>query len=175
MKKNILIYFSIFVSCNQASNNDADNDLQRLTFFLPTANWQVTFGKDTSYIYFSRQPVNNYKTYEYKLSEGDSSITQEGTIDVSSGSVNWNWNSRVLSLEQIVDSKSTWKEKSSGRVYVLEKITDSLLQLSSSEKNWIFKKTLPLSTFLVRAKYDFKHGTKLLDSLEVAPKKIIKK
>jgi len=56
----------------------------------------------------------------------------------------------------------------------MQKITDSSLQLRSSDGELMFKRTLPLGTFLVRAKYDYEHGTKLLDSAEIPPKKLVK-
>jgi len=173
MKKNILFYFIILCACNQAKKKNAVSDLQRLGFVLQTANWKITEGMDTSYIYTSRQFDNTYKTYEYKLVKGDSSITHKGNITASGDSVFWNWDDHVLWLEEVTDSIANWKETTSNENYVLQKINDSSLQLRTSAKQWILKKTLPLSTFLVRARYDYEHGTKFLDSAEVPSRKLL--
>ncbi len=173
MKKNILFCFFIFCACNQAGKKNAFLGLQKLGSVLPTANWQITDGADTSYIYFSQQFDNTYKTNEYKLVHGDSSITNHGSIQSSGDSVVWNWNNHFLWLEEITGSKANWKEKSSNENYVLQKINDSSLQLRSPRRQWMLNKTLPLGTFLVRARYDYEHGTKFLDSAEVPPGKLI--
>ncbi len=173
MKRNILFCFFIFYACNQAEKKNTVPDLQKLSSVLPTANWRVTDGTGTSYIYFSPQFDNTYKTYEYKLVHGDSSVTNRGSIQSSGNSVVWNWNNHSLWLEEITDSKASWKEKNSNENYVLQKINDSFLQLRSSGHQWMLKKTLPLSTFLVRARYDYEQGTKFLDSTEIPPGKLI--
>ncbi|HEV8284056.1 MAG TPA: hypothetical protein VGQ09_07085 [Chitinophagaceae bacterium] len=175
MKKNILISILILYACNHVEKKSAAADLQKLSSILTTTNWRITGGSDTSYIYFSQQADNTYTIYEYKLVHGDSSITWQGSISALGDSVVWNWDNHLLKLEQIFDIKANWKEKSTNENYVLQKINDSSLQLSSSTRQLMLKKTLPLSTFLVRAKYDYEHGTQFLDSVEVLPKRIIQK
>jgi hypothetical protein len=173
MKKYFLLGVLISGACNQIDKKNAINDLQKIRSLLPTANWRIIDGADTSYIYFSDQFDSIYKTYEYKLVRGDSSVVYEGSIEAYSDSVVWDWNNHSLRLEEAADSKLNWKEKTSDEKYVLQKINDSSLQLSSPEKQWRLKRILPLTTFLVRARYDYEHGTKCLDSVEVPPQQLI--
>jgi hypothetical protein len=170
MKKNILFCFVLLCACNQPERKNVAGDLQKLGSLLPTGNWLITSGTDTSYIYFSQQVDNTYKMYEYKLVHGDSLITSQGNILASADSVVWSWNQHHLWLQEISDSKANWKDKRTNASYVLQKINDSSLQLRSSSSQLTLTKTLPLSTFLVRAKYDYEHGTKFLDSTEVPPR-----
>lgn len=173
MKENILFYLVILTACTHPQKQNPAGDLQKLGSILPTANWQVINRTDTSYIYFSRQFDNTFKTYEYKLIDGDSGAVWHGSIATSDDSIVWDWNHHSLLLAAVSDSKANWKEKNSDENYVLQKINDSSLQLRSPSGQVSFTRTLPLSTFLVRAKYDYEHGTKLLDSTEVPPRKLI--
>jgi len=158
MKKKYLFVLLLLTACNEAKKNSLE-DLQQLNNILTTANWQVNDGTDTSYIYFSQQTDYTYRTYQFKLVKGDSSIISKGNISASGDSVIWNWYNKTLSLENVTGNKANWKENISGENYLLEKMNDSLLQLNIPGKQLIFKRTLPLSTFLVRAKYDYVHGT----------------
>ena len=172
MKKNILFCLLVLLACNRVERKNAIADLQRLSSILLTANWQVTNGTDTAYIYFSQQFDNSYSIYEYKLVQGDSSVSWRGSIVTSDDSIVWNWNNHSLWLEEINGSKANWKEKNSGENYVMQKINDSTLQVRSSSMQLMFKRTLPLSTFLIRAKYDYRHGSNLLDRAEIPPQKL---
>jgi hypothetical protein len=175
MKRVFIFLLTALVACNAPVIRNVNDQLQQLGTLLPTANWKVINGTDTSYIYFSRQADNSYETYEYHLVRGDSAITNQGKIQIIANAVIWNWENHPLVLEDLSDSLTTWKEKSSNEKYELQKPDHSSLVLTSNEKKWVFKKTLPLSTFLVRAKFDYEHGTKFLDSIEVAPRRIIRK
>ena len=81
-------------------------DLEQLNNILTTTNWQVNDGADTSYIYFSQQTDYTYKTYQFKLVKGDSSIISEGSISASGDSVIWNWYNKTLSLENVTGNTS---------------------------------------------------------------------
>lgn len=172
--KNILMCSLLLIACHHRQKQNASIDLQRLGSILPTANWRVINGADTSYIYFSRQFDNSYKAYEYKLVHGDSVVAWDGGIEISGDSVIWSWNHHLLFLLDANDTKASWRDGSSGESYVLQKINDSSLQLRSSSMYLDLKKTLPLSTFLVRAKYDYEYGTRFADSAEIPPRKIRK-
>ena len=175
MKRFFLLLLVVLSACNISQKDAQQEKLQKLVSMLPIANWRITGENDTSYIYFSRQVDNTYKTYEYKLVRGDSIVTLNGAIRASGDSVVWNWNNHLLELAEISDSISNWKERSVNEIYTLQKINDSSLELKSSGRNWLLTRTLPLSTFLVRAKFDYEHGTKLSDSAEIPPKKLITK
>jgi hypothetical protein len=169
--RSFFIAFAFFCfSCNNTASNS--NQLPRLQQFFGTANWEVSNGQDTSYVFFSPQTDNSFKTYEYNLSKGDSVHTEMGAIGSKDEKVHWNFFNRVLVLETINDNEARWKD-STGKDYILIKQNDSLLYLRTPDTDLRFAKTLPLSTFLVRAKYDYEHGSNLRDSSEVKPGRLI--
>jgi hypothetical protein len=174
MKKKFLFGLLILTACNEPAGKKAGEELKKLSAIITTANWRVNGDTDTSYIYFSQQADYTCKTYQFKLIKGDSSVIKQGSISISGDSVIWNWYNKSLVLENIIDNKVNWKEKKSGENYLLENKNDSLLQMNLEDRQLMFKRTLPLSTFLVRAKYDYEHGSNLLDSAEVKPRKLIR-
>jgi hypothetical protein len=171
MNKRILFFLFVLSACNHPQKRDSDMAFRALRGLLPTANWQMTNSEDTSYVYFSSQFDESLKVYEYRLIRGDSVVTCEGNISISADSVLWSWNHHLLFLLDADEKKANWRDKGSGENYVLEKINDSSLQFRSSSIFLNLKKTLPLSTFLVRSKYDYEHGTMLADSAEIPPRK----
>ena len=128
-------------------------------------------GTDTSYIYFSRQTDNSYKITQFKLLKGDSSITDQSNISISGNSVTWHRDKKLLVLETVNNNKSTWKQDDANENFLLSKLNDSTLLIDLPSKQLTLKKTLPLSSFLVRAKYDYEHGTKLLEAPELKPRR----
>ena len=171
MKKNIIFGLLILVGCKDQGGKKATEDLQTLNTILPTANWRMIEGADTSYIYFSRQTDNSYKISQFKLVKGDSSISDQSGISISGNSVTWNRNKKLLVLKTVKDNKSTWKQDDTNENFLLSKLDDSTLLIDLPSKQLMLKKTLPLSSFLVRAKYDYEHGTKLLESPELKPRR----
>jgi len=165
----VLIFF--VVGCN--NHQDSNNQLELLQNIFPTSNWQVTRGSDTSFVFFSPQADNNFKTYEYNLFKGDSANTEMGSIRANNGKVEWDIFNKAIVLDDIKNKESSWKD-STGANYILTRQSDSVMQMKTPNGDIQFKKTLPLSTFLVRAKYDYEHGSKLLDSGEIKPRKLIR-
>ena len=161
----------ILFGCKDQSGKKATEDLQKLTTILPTANWRMIDGTDTSYIYFSRQTDNSYKITQFKLLKGDSSITDQSNISISGNSVTWHRDKKLLVLETVNNNKSTWKQDDANENFLLSKLNDSTLLIDLPSKQLTLKKTLPLSSFLVRAKYDYEHGTKLLEAPELKPRR----
>jgi hypothetical protein len=168
----ILIVFVLFIfSCN--SKQERSVQLEQLQNIFGTANWQVIKGTDTSYIFFSGRDDNSFKTYQYNLFKGDSSNTEIGSVQLNNeGKVEWSLFNKRLVLYDIKNNETNWKD-GADTIYVLTKQNDSLLMMQTPQGNLQFKKTLPLSTFLVRGKYDYEHGSNLADSAEVKPRKLI--
>jgi hypothetical protein len=160
----ILIVILFIFSCNSKQERSAQ--LEQLQNVFGTANWQVIKGIDTSYIFFSPQADNSFKTYHYNLFRGDSINTEMGSIKQNGNEeVEWVFFNKTLMLYNINDNEMGWKDKSN-KIYVLAKQNDSLLLMQIPNGELQFKKALPLSTFLVRAKYDYEHGSKLKDSVQ---------
>jgi hypothetical protein len=172
MKQIFFLLLLIPTACNLPGKKSNEKELKKLNELLPVANWQMIAGSDTSYIYFSPQENREYKTYEFKLPGGDSELTRLGSIYTSGDDVVWDFLNKQYVLKKITNNKIDWKRKDSTANLVLEKLNDSTLLINLPGKQFMLKKTLPLSTFLVRAKYDYLHGTRFRDSAEVKPRKL---
>jgi len=168
----ILIVFILFIfSCN--TEREKSVELEQLQNIFGTSNWQVIKAADTSYIFFSGRDDNSFKTYQYNLFRGDSVKTENGSVQLNNdGKVQWVLFNKTLVLYDSKNNETNWKD-GADTIYVLTKYNDSLLLMQTPRGNLQFKKTLPLSTFLVRVKYDYKHGSKLADSSEVKSRKLI--
>ncbi len=137
------------------------NSLEKL---FDNQNYLLTQLKDSSYLYFSR--LNNYLIYvhNYKLVKGDSADLTIDTIKLNTkNQLVFNWKGKALYLKQTTDYSSDWSiQGTDSTVVQFKKIDQNNLQLLNQEGNkLIMKKTITLSTFLVRSFYDFQHGTKL--------------
>jgi len=166
----LIVFILSIIGCN--NHDESLNQLKQLQSFFGTANWQVAKGTDTSYIFFSPQVDNSFKTYQYNLFRGDSANAEIGGIITNGERIEWRFFNRTLVLNGIKDNEAKWKDSTNAN-YVLTRQSDSLLLMKTSNDELQFAKTLPLSTFLVRAKYDFEHGSKLIDSGEIKSRKLI--
>lgn len=146
-----------------------EEQLNQLRTVIPTANWQVVNEKDTSYIFMSRQDNGSYKTYLYRIEMGDSVEVRERSIGIHEGSVHWDFNDRDLRLDRIEKNSAVWKDLRN-QAYIFTRVSDSVLQMKLPMESWVFTRTLPISTFLVRKHYDYEHRAQLADSGEVAPR-----
>lgn len=167
----ILIAFILFsAGCNDRT--ESNRPLTQLQSVFTTANWQVVQGTDTSYIFFSPQMDNSFKTYQYSIYKGDSVNTTMGSIKEVNEKIEWDFFDNTLVLDNVRENETSWKD-STGANYILTRDNDSSLLLQTPYADLQFKKTLPLSTFLVRAKYDYAHRSNFVDSAEVKPRKSI--
>lgn len=137
------------------------NALEKL---FENQNYLITQGKDSSYIYFSR--LNNYlfQVHSYKMIKGDSTqLTIDQILLNTKNEVTFNWKGMPLQLKQATEFAADWVlANTDSTVYRFKKIDQNKIQLINQAGNKLeLKKTLALSTFLVRSYYDFQHGTKL--------------
>lgn len=164
-----LILISFLFACTNKKEKKTDVPLQ--SFFEPL-NWEVTNKWDTSYIFFSPVHDSLVETYEYKIADGDSVSTQKNEIAFINDSIHWKFHESFYTIKQ-VDSNIISLELDNKKVQ-LNKISDSLMVLKTIDDSFYFRRTLPISTFLVRKKYDFINGTSGSDSAEVLPRKMRK-
>jgi hypothetical protein len=128
-------------------------------------NYMILSGKDTSYIYFSRSSEYLIKCYSYKMIKGDSSELKIDSIKLDAqNNVQWNFNNLKLTLENSTDLNSNWNAAGvKSAKYQFQKIDIKTIQfiVPPGKVQQTLKKTITLSTFLVRSFYDYEHGTKL--------------
>lgn len=163
------ICFLIWVvaACNEPvkKNSSPKEAFDKIEGVIGNDNWQLINGVDTSYIYFSRIG-NLINVYRYNVSKGDSVNTQMNNILHQSDSIIWNWDNEKLLLTGADSNTINWEAMNAAKdKYKLSK-TDSIHMsfVLPNGQTAVMKKMLPLSTFLVRQKYDYTHGTSYTDS-----------
>jgi hypothetical protein len=168
----------VVAACNEPvkKNNSPKEAFDKIEGVIGNDNWQLIDGVDTSYIYFSRIG-NLINVYRYNISKGDSVNTHMNNIVHQSDSVIWNWNNEKLLLTGTDSNTVNWEAMNAGKdKYKLSK-TDSLNMsfVLPNGHTAAMKKMLPLSTFLVRQKYDYTHGTSYTDSAAILYRRSKKK
>lgn len=162
----------VFTACNQTektkTNSIPKDKFNQIDSIVGTNNWQMVDGQDTSYLYFSRMGDALIHVYRYQINKGDSVNTHLYNINHQQDSVIWNWENEKLLLVKAGNSSIQWAPlNDANAVYILQK-TDSIHMsfVFPDGHKAIMKKTLSISTFLVRKQYDYKHGTSYVDSLD---------
>jgi hypothetical protein len=127
-------------------------------------NWMKVSGNDTSYYYFSRIPMET-RVYQYRINKGDSAGTRISVMRFSNDTLLWQYNdSALLFLSGITEKRSEWSrmEGGTGSLFmILEQEDDKHIHASFADKrDFRLTRTLPLSTFLIRSRYDYLHGTR---------------
>ena len=154
----------LIVSCNQSKKpiQTAKGIFDKIEGITGVANWQLIDGADTSYLYFSRLGDVNTNIYQFKIVKGDSVNTKLNSMTAYNDTVYWNGDDKRWYLQSANDSVMEWadaglKEKSS---YRFTKTDSSHISYQPADRHpAILTKTLPLSAFLIRTKYDYEHGT----------------
>jgi len=173
----VILFISavIFFSCNDTSNdshksitNDQSPEkklpiylIDSLEHFFGNENWQMIDGVDTSYLLFSRQNDRYIKVYHYKMSQGDSVNNTISEISFKGDSVVWTKPGQQLILQKAKDNEIAWKNN-----YLQDTTPGSYRSAGKNKiifqratKKIYLAKTITLSDFLVRSRYDFLHGT----------------
>jgi len=137
------------------------------------ANWRVVDGTDTSYLYFSRMGDALIHVYHFSISKGDSVNTQMFNIVNRGDSVVWAWGNKGYLLSSIDSNTARWEDLRNRKDVIILKKADRLHMsfLFPDGHEATMQQTLPLSTFLVRRKYDYLHGTSYTDSALIKPRK----
>lgn len=180
MKRKILllvlpVVMVIFCHCTNSSGDAAENVepgqqaikdppvflFDSLEHLFGNENWQMIDGIDTSYLLFSRQNSSHINVYHYKMSQGDSvnSITSE--IGFRGDSVVWSQPTKQLVLINARGKEIEWKDNSlseTAHISFRQTEKDKIVFQRASQKIDLVK-TITLSDFLVRSRYDFIHGT----------------
>ena len=142
----------------------AYKNLDALEQLFGNENYLMVNGNDSSYVYFTRLGRNNFFTHSYKLIKGDSTKLSIDTIQVNKeGKVQWNWQGKKLILQECSNSKALWQNDAEAGVDKVDFIKNNgrRLNLSINNKQIPLTKTLPISLFFVRTKYDYQHKTNL--------------
>lgn len=146
---------------NLALKEKAYRKLDALEQLLGNENYLVVKGKDTSFLYFTRLGKSDFFTHSYRLAKGDSTQVSIDTLQINNtNQVQWNWNGKTLLLQECDNIKALWQDKFNANEKVdFMKIGSGRFDLVINNKQLILNKTLPISLFLVRARYDYQNHT----------------
>ncbi len=125
-------------------------------------NWLIVDGTDSCYIYFSRLGKGDFRTFYYKIFKGDSSNVSHSNFIMSSDTITWlsPIAGKRLHLEKTTNKEAIWCDSTCASYFRFKRISDKEIILTlPSDKKLVLKKTLALSLFLIRSRYDFDHGT----------------
>ncbi|HTL10129.1 MAG TPA: hypothetical protein VL307_17765 [Chitinophagaceae bacterium] len=127
-------------------------------------NWLVIQGKDSSYLYCSRLGTSFVKTYYFRMERGDSVQTTIDTLHYKGNAIGWTlpFNKTPVQLVAADSNKMVFKNVSGSEAYEFNKKSNQEIVVKMPDgSNLQMLKTPPLSSFLVRSKYDYMHGTRL--------------
>jgi hypothetical protein len=127
-------------------------------------NWLLLNNTDSSYLYCSRLGRAYFKTYEFKIVKGDSANTIVSEMKLSADTITWQLPQKPIPvyLNRITNNEAVWADKENLHFYSFQRVDSNHLHIKypdGSFKNLV--KTITLSSFLVRSKYDYLHGTRL--------------
>ena len=132
-------------------------------------NWLVIKGSDSSYVYASRLGKTIFRTYHFRMVKGDSVNTVITQIQFKGDTLGWQWppDTAAQYLTSTAAGKLIWADGTGKQKYVFEKISrDHIKLLYPDGKYAELIKTPALSSFLIRSKYDYQHGTRLAFTTE---------
>ena len=164
-----ILLVSFFVSCGETGKtNDPKTKFDQLEKVFGTGNWRLISFQDTSYLFFSREGSTDYKIYRYYMVDGDSVNTAIFKIQMQGDTVVMLVIDDVRQLVNITDNGSSWQDDEN--LYRFKKVDSSRILLETNGMSAdTLQLTLPISTFLVRSKDDFKTAAALVDSVKKRP------
>ena len=104
-------------------------------------------------MFFSREGDTLFKVYSYLMKNGDSVETYISTIKPEGENIVWDYGWAQRELEHADEKANSWSGEDGKFKYTK---LDSLHILGTSgQLSDTLVRTLPISTFLIRAKHDF--------------------
>jgi len=166
----LIFFFSplILLSCGSSKKNDSPkDDFDKLEHIFSSGNWKVTGnGTDTSYWYFSRLGDLAFTVYDFKIREGDSSLSEVSQMNYSGDAIKWIRSGDTLKLVSADTVSAIWNDLNDDKAaYTFKKLSHSNISVELPEgKKLLLTKTLSLAIFLARSRYDHLHNTHTVDS-----------
>ena len=143
-------------------NQSCINTLDSLERMFDNDNWMSIDRKDTSYYYFSRTEPGSLNVFHYSMLHGDSVSTVLTVMKLSNAALNWELEGRKLTLDSIGKNVCKWVELPGKEAITFRKKNDKEIEVTSGGKQVLkLQKTVTLSSFLTRSRYDHIHNTRL--------------
>jgi thioredoxin-related protein len=179
----ILLLIIVFASCGNNSNSSSTDEtinttppppppqnlkperFDYLENIFQNENWLMVSGSDSSYFYCSRLGKSYFKIYRYRIYKGDSVNTKITEIKSAADTIVWQAlrDSMAIYLSSATPKQAVWANKTNNQFYIFNKVDSNNIHVTypdGSAENMVKMQTL--SAFLVRSRYDYLHGTKLV-------------
>jgi|GEM_PF-920822 len=150
------------------------NDYNAIEQLFGNENWLLADQKDSSYLYVSRLGDYSVNTYAYKMIKGDSAQVKHGRMERGNNTINWEFDGNPLAITGATSTRIVAAARGGdSSAYEFIRLDANRIQVTCPDKQKkILQKTLPLSLFLIRSRYDFAHGTRYaFDSVEFSKKR----
>ena len=151
-------------------NQPTINPLDSLEKMFDNDNWMSIDKKDTSYYYFSRTEPGSLKVFHYSMLHGDSVSTVLTVMKLSNAALTWQMEGRKLTLDSTRKNICKWIDLPGKEAITFRKKSDKEIEVTSGGKQVMkLQKTVTLSSFLTRSRYDHIHNTRLAfnDSVKI--------
>jgi hypothetical protein len=160
--RHIFLAWIFFAACSQPNVKTQFDKLEKV---FEAGNWKVTTLDDTYYMFFSREGDALYKVHHYMLRQGDSVNSTITTIRPEKGKIVWEMENEKFELKDVDENGSSWQGPESGNFVYRKQDSFHVSCKWNQAQTYILVRTLPISTFLVRSKYDFLHGTNTANAI----------
>jgi hypothetical protein len=148
------------------SPRELSNEMDEIEVIFGTGNWRLVRSHDTSYFFFSRKMPLLYDVYHYSLNNGDTVGTVLHRIEPQDNALLWTGRDEKLILTNAPGQKLVLhSQKAGNEMLEYQKIDASHVLLKHSDKAPdTLTLTVPIAVFLLRSRYDYRHGTSFKDS-----------
>jgi hypothetical protein len=154
----------LLLACAQQKKQPTSNEvvlmpvyqMDSIFYLFGNNNWRVIQGRDTSYLYFSKQNDLLIHVYGFKMQKGDSvqSILQK--IICTPKGIYWQQAADTFQLRSVTQHTMSWVHGTNTLNFTL--LQPAMLQQQYQNTVSIMQPTINLTDFLIRSRYDFLHG-----------------
>jgi hypothetical protein len=165
----MLLNVLLLLACAQQKKESTSNEVVLMPVYQMDSiyhlfgnnNWRVIQGRDTSYVYFSRQNDLLIHVYNFKMQQGDSVQSALQKIVCTPKGIFWEKYLDTFRLISASHKELLWLNNvdtlvfNVGNNHVLQQHYKSMLST--------MQPTINLTDFLIRSHYDYLHGTHYAD------------
>ncbi|WP_298301753.1 hypothetical protein [Hydrotalea sp.] len=172
-KMTLLLYMiNVLLSCaeKESTTNSVNKDdvvlmpvclMDSIQHLFGNENWRIISGKDTTYRYFSRQNDLQIHVYQYNMNQGDSIQCSFQTIRYTPKGIFWQQSADTFQLIHATLNSNKWIHGADTMFFRL--LYSGCIEHQFKGKNATMNRTINLTDFLIRSRYDFLHGTHYAD------------
>ncbi|MGC8749951.1 hypothetical protein [Hydrotalea sp.] len=161
----IIISVVLLLACAQQKKQPTSNEVILMPIYQMDSifhlfgnnNWRVIKGRDTSYLYFSRQNDLLIHVYDFKMQQGDSVQSALQKIVCTPKGIFWEKYLDTFRLISASHKEVLWLNNVDTLVYNVS--INHVLQQRNKSILSIMQPTINLTDFLIRSHYDYLHGT----------------